>query len=73
MQLTKPIIFFDIETTGTNTAQDRILQIGAIKITPDDQREEKNVLLNPGIPIQVEAKLLDEEATEHVLGNTDYG
>ncbi len=36
MQLTKPIIFFNLETTGTNTAQDRILQIEAVKITRDD-------------------------------------
>ena len=56
MQLTKPLIFFDLETTGTNTATDRIVQIGAIKIMPDGgEREEKNVLINPGIPIPPQA------------------
>ena len=56
MQLTKPLIFFDLETTGTNTATDRIVQIGAIKVMPGDgEREEKNVLINPGIPIPPQA------------------
>ena len=41
MQLAKPIVFFDLETTGVNTSRDRIVQIGAIKISPDGSREEK--------------------------------
>ncbi len=55
MQLTKPLTFFDLETTGTNTATDRIVQIGAVKIMPDGQREEKNVLINPTISISAGA------------------
>lgn len=51
MQLSKSIVFFDLETTGVNTVEDRIVQIGAIKIRPDGGREEKNVLINPGISI----------------------
>ncbi|MBK8562479.1 MAG: 3'-5' exonuclease [Saprospiraceae bacterium] len=66
MQLTRPIIFFDLETTGTNTAQDRILQIGAVKIKVDGQREEKNVLLNPGIPIPAGATAVHGISDEDV-------
>lgn len=66
MQLTRPIIFFDLETTGTNTAQDRILQIGAVKIHLDGQREEKNVLLNPGIPIPAGATAVHGISDEDV-------
>lgn len=47
----KPIIFFDLETTGISITQDRIVQIGAIKVMPDGQEEVKNVLINPTIPI----------------------
>lgn len=47
----KPIIFFDLETTGVSITQDRIVQIGAIKVMPDGSEEVKNVLINPTIPI----------------------
>ncbi|MEZ4961938.1 MAG: 3'-5' exonuclease [Saprospiraceae bacterium] len=66
MHLTRPLIFFDLETTGTNTAQDRILQIGAIKMRPDGGREEKNVLINPGIPIPAAATAVHGISDEDV-------
>ncbi|MFK7980452.1 MAG: exonuclease domain-containing protein [Saprospiraceae bacterium] len=47
----KPIIFFDLETTGVSVTKDRIVQIGAIKVMPDGSEEVKNVLINPTIPI----------------------
>ena len=48
MQLTRPISFFDLETTAVSTTTDRIVQIDAIKIMPDGTKEEKSVLVNPG-------------------------
>ena len=51
----RPIIFFDIESTGLNVVLDRIIQIGAIKMLPEGNTEEKNVLINPGMPIPKEA------------------
>ena len=51
MKSSKPIVFFDLETTGVNTSYDRIVQIGAIKLLPDGTEEVKNVLVNPTIPI----------------------
>lgn len=55
----KPIVFFDLETTGTDPNNDRIAQIACIKITPDDTpqgtREEKVMLINPTVPIPEEA------------------
>lgn len=50
MRLLRPLIFFDLETTGTNTATDRIVQIGAIKFLSSGERIEKNYLINPGYP-----------------------
>ncbi len=55
MQLQKPLVFFDLETTGVNVAKDRIVQIGAIKWSPSGEREEKNVIINPTIPIPLGA------------------
>ena len=51
MQFRKPIIFFDLETTGRDTLKDRIVQIAIIKITEDGKREEKERIVNPTIHI----------------------
>lgn len=55
MKLEKPIVFFDLESTGVDTEIDRIVQIAAIKVHPNGKREERNILINPTIPIPVEA------------------
>ncbi len=55
-QLTKDLIFFDIESTGLNVLKDRIIQIALIKYSKDALfPEEKDYLLNPGVPISPEA------------------
>ena len=66
MHLHRPLIIFDLETTGTNTSTDRILQIGAIKINPDGSREEKNVLVNPNVPIPAAATAVHGISDEDV-------
>jgi len=53
----KPIIFFDLETTGTSM-QDRIVEIGAIKIHVDQSVEQLHYLINPTVSIPVEASLI---------------
>ncbi len=35
LNLRKPIIFFDLETTGVNISRDRIIEISYIKVKPD--------------------------------------
>jgi len=47
----RPLIFFDLETTGISVATDRIVQIAVIKKHPLGKTEEKCVLVNPIIPI----------------------
>lgn len=49
--LHRPLIFFDIETTGTNIVKDRIVELCAIKIHPDKSRFELLQRFNPGIKI----------------------
>ena len=51
LNLTRPLVFFDLETTGVNPFEDKIVQIGAIKIMPDGSEIEKEWLVNPGRPI----------------------
>ena len=40
LNLTRPIIFFDLETTGTNVTRDRIVEFSYIKVYPDGRPEE---------------------------------
>lgn len=56
LNLTRPLAFFDIETTGLNIVTDRIVEISILKIYPPDgnKRETKTLLLNPTIPIPQE-------------------
>jgi DNA polymerase-3 subunit epsilon len=51
IQLTKPLAFFDLETTGTSVTQDKIIQIAIVKLLPSGERIEKKVLMNPEMPI----------------------
>lgn len=51
LQLTKPIAFIDLETTGINPGSDRIVEIAIIKILTDGTRSVKRKLLNPEMPI----------------------
>lgn len=55
MKLEKPIIYFDIESTGTNTEKDRIIELACVKYNPDGTVEEKYILVSPEMPIPQEA------------------
>lgn len=51
MNLKRPLVFFDLETTGTNIVKDRIIEISWIKLYPGGREEEDCRRINPGIPI----------------------
>ncbi|MBL4668159.1 MAG: 3'-5' exonuclease [Flavobacteriales bacterium] len=55
LKLTKPLAFFDLETTGLNIATDRIVEISIVKIMPNGDKEIKTKLINPTIPISAES------------------
>lgn len=57
LNLKKPIIVFDLETTGLDLVKDRIIQISYIKVFPDGKEERENILVNPEkkIPLEVSA------------------
>ncbi len=51
LQLTRPIAFIDLETTGVSLSSDRIVEIAVVKVLPDGSRQVKRKLLNPQMPI----------------------
>lgn len=51
LNISKPLIVFDLETTGLDLVNDRIIQISYIKIHPDGKEERNNIFVNPGKPI----------------------
>ena len=51
LHLTKPLVIFDLETTGLDLVKDRIIQISFIKVYPDGSEERGNFFVNPGKPI----------------------
>ena len=51
LNLTRPLCFFDLETTGTDVSRDRIVEISILKVYPNGNRESKTWLVNPTIPI----------------------
>lgn len=54
--LKKDLVFFDLEATGLNVMRDRIIQIAAVKYFADGREaEELEMLINPGIPIGLQA------------------
>ena len=54
LQLTKPICFFDLETTGINIATDRIVEISILKIFPNGNKQSHTWRVNPTVPIPPE-------------------
>lgn len=58
LSLKRPIVFFDIESTGTQVAADRIVEICVLKINPDGTEEIKTRRINPTIPIPNEVSLI---------------
>lgn len=65
LKLKRPIVFFDLETTGADSARDRIVEIACIKLKTDGTRDSYVKRLNPGIPISAEA------TSVHGISNED--
>jgi DNA polymerase-3 subunit epsilon len=55
LNLKNPLIFFDLETTGTDTVKDRIVEISYLKVFPNGKEEIKTKRLNPEMPIPASA------------------
>ena len=51
LNLRNPLVFFDLETTGTNIVSDRIVEISYLKVSPNGKDEVKTRRINPEMPI----------------------
>jgi DNA polymerase III subunit epsilon len=51
LQLKRPLVIFDLETTGMNPTNDRIVEMCLLKVYPDGREEIRTYRINPGIPI----------------------
>ena len=58
LELTKPLCFFDLETTGINITTDRIVEISILKVYPNGNKESKTWLVNPEMPIPAEVSAI---------------
>ena len=58
LNLRNPLCIFDLETTGTNITQDRIIEIAVIKMMPNGEMLRKVNVLNPTIPILPESSAI---------------
>ena len=72
LQLNKPIVFFDLETTGIKVAVDRIVEISILKIFPNGNKESKTWLVNPTVLIPEETTLIHGITNEKVVNEPTF-
>ncbi len=66
LNLTRPLVFLDLETTGIDAAHDRIVEISLVKVWPDGRDEVRTRRINPGRPIPPEATAVHHITDEDV-------
>ncbi|MCR5131212.1 MAG: 3'-5' exonuclease [Prevotella sp.] len=66
LNLKKPLVVFDLETTGLDLVKDRVIQISYIKVYPDGREERENLFVNPEKPIPAEVVALTGITNEQV-------
>lgn len=67
LNLNRPLIVFDLETTGVHVGSDRIVQICMIRIMPDHSETVKTMFVNPEIPIPPESTAVHGITDEMVM------
>ncbi|MBT2161757.1 3'-5' exonuclease [Zobellia barbeyronii] len=72
LNLTRPICFFDLETTGTNVAKDRIVEISVLKVYPNGNKESKTWLVNPEMEIPEEVIAIHGISNEKVANEPTF-
>lgn len=72
LNLTRPLAFFDLETTGIRVATDRIVEICIVRINADASTKIKTTRINPGIPIPWEATAIHGITNEDVKDSPSF-
>ncbi len=68
----RPLLFFDLETTGINAAEDRIVEIATVKLLPDGSRKVFTKRINPKVPIPKEASAVHGITNEMVKNEKSF-
>ena len=68
LKLHRPLVFFDLETTGLDPEHDRVVEVGLVKLLPDGQRERMVERVDPGIDIPESASNIHGIHTQDVRG-----
>lgn len=66
IKLSRPLVFFDIESTGLDVSRDRIIEISVVKLFPDGHTEVKTRRINPQMPIPAESTAIHHITDEDV-------
>lgn len=72
LKLDKPICFFDLETTGTNIATDRIVEISILKVYPNGNKESHTWKVNPEVPIPPQVSAIHGITDEMVANEPTF-
>jgi DNA polymerase-3 subunit epsilon len=72
LNLTRPLCFFDLETTGVNVAKDRVVEISILKVFPNGNKEVKTWLVNPEMPIPKQASDIHGITDERVANEPTF-
>lgn len=72
LNLKKPLVIFDLETTGLDMVRDRIIQISYIKLLPNGEELRGNELINPERPIPQEVAALTGISNDDVKGKPTF-
>ncbi len=73
LELERPIVFFDLETTGTDPATDRIVEISVLRVETDGSRSSRTRRINPERQIPAEASAVHGIRDEDVAGEPTFG
>ena len=72
LQLQRPTVVFDLETTGVQITRDRIVEISILKVHPDGEEETKTRRINPGMPIPAAATAVHGITDEDVADQPTF-
>ncbi|HET6243419.1 MAG: 3'-5' exonuclease [Bacteroidetes bacterium] len=72
LNLTRPLAFFDLETTGINVGSDRIVEIAILKVHPNGEKETLTHRINPTIPIPAGASAVHGIFDKDLIGKPTF-
>ncbi|MBQ2484015.1 MAG: 3'-5' exonuclease [Muribaculaceae bacterium] len=73
LNLKRPLVIFDVESTGLDITKDRIIEISWIKVYPGGREEQRCLRINPdGVPISPQAQAVHKIPMEELLDKPTF-